>query len=157
MGSMVTDVDRGWLQVRDHDGRADALRRRHRAVDRGRGGPPLAAALAKATGAERDRAGRIAVEEDLTIPGHPEISVVGDMMSLDKLPGVAEVAMQSGLYAGHRIRPGAGRRRRTSRSATATSARPPTSPAARPSVTAGPLRTGGFLGWWSGCSSTSRS
>jgi NADH:ubiquinone reductase (H+-translocating) len=44
------------------------------------------------------------VEKDLTIPGHPEISVLGDMMSLDKLPGVAEVAMQSGLYTGRRLR-----------------------------------------------------
>ena len=44
------------------------------------------------------------VEKDLTIPDHPEISVLGDMMSLDKLPGVAEVAMQSGLYAGNRVR-----------------------------------------------------
>jgi NADH:ubiquinone reductase (H+-translocating) len=44
------------------------------------------------------------VQDDLTISGHPEISVIGDMMSLRKLPGVAEVAMQSGLYAGHRIR-----------------------------------------------------
>ena len=60
--------------------------------------------LAEATGAERDRAGRIHVQPDLTIPGHPEISVIGDLMSLDKLPGVAEVAMQGGLYAGHRIR-----------------------------------------------------
>jgi NADH dehydrogenase len=44
------------------------------------------------------------VEPDLTIPGHPEISVVGDVMNRDGLPGVAEVAMQSGLYAGRRIR-----------------------------------------------------
>ncbi len=44
------------------------------------------------------------MQPDLTIPGHPEISVIGDLMSLDKLPGVAEVAMQGGLYAGHRIR-----------------------------------------------------
>ena len=44
------------------------------------------------------------MNEDLTIAGHPEISVVGDMMSLRGLPGLAEVAMQSGLYAGHRIR-----------------------------------------------------
>src|SRR5690606_2753141 len=43
-------------------------------------------------------------EPDLTIPGHPEISVVGDLMSRDHLPGVAEVAMQSGSYAGRRIR-----------------------------------------------------
>ena len=40
------------------------------------------------------------VQPDLTLPGHPEISVVGDLMSLDHLPGVAEVAMQSGFYAG---------------------------------------------------------
>jgi NADH:ubiquinone reductase (H+-translocating) len=60
--------------------------------------------VAEATGAAQDRAGRIVVGKDLTILGHPEIMVIGDMMSLDKLPGVAEVAMQSGLYAGHRIR-----------------------------------------------------
>jgi NADH:ubiquinone reductase (H+-translocating) len=66
--------------------------------------PPLAAAVASATGAQRDKAGRIVVQNDLTIPGHPDIYVVGDMMSLDKLPGVAEVAMQSGLYVGRRIR-----------------------------------------------------
>ncbi|HEY6276398.1 MAG TPA: hypothetical protein VIX86_08695, partial [Streptosporangiaceae bacterium] len=55
-------------------------------------------------GAKQDRAGRIEVGPDLSIPGHPEILVTGDVMSLDKLPGVAEVAMQTGLYAGHRIR-----------------------------------------------------
>ena len=43
------------------------------------------------------------VGPDLSIPGHPEILVTGDMMSLDKLPGVAEVAMQTGLYAGRSI------------------------------------------------------
>jgi NADH dehydrogenase len=64
---------------------------------------PLAAELAKATGAELDRAGRIAVLPDLTLPGHPEIFVVGDMMALDKLPGVAEVAMQGGLHAANTI------------------------------------------------------
>jgi len=65
--------------------------------------PPIAEALTKATGAEHDRAGRIAVQDDLTIEGHPEVSVIGDMMSLRKLPGVAEVAMLAGLYTGHRI------------------------------------------------------
>jgi NADH:ubiquinone reductase (H+-translocating) len=66
--------------------------------------PELATVLAKATGAEQDHSGRVVVSEDLTIPGHPEISVVGDTMSLHKLPGVAEVAMQSGRYTGRRIR-----------------------------------------------------
>jgi NADH dehydrogenase FAD-containing subunit len=53
--------------------------------------------------AQQDRAGRIVVGNDLRIPGHPEILVTGDVMSLDKLPGVAEVAMQTGLYAGRSV------------------------------------------------------
>ena len=40
---------------------------------------------------------------DLSLPGHPEILVTGDIMSLGKLPGVAEVAMQTGHYAGRKI------------------------------------------------------
>src|SRR5262249_58314780 len=66
--------------------------------------PPLAEAVAKATGAKTDRAGRLLCGKDLTLPGHPEILVTGDLMSLDKLPGVAEVAMQTGLYAARKIR-----------------------------------------------------
>ena len=66
--------------------------------------PPLADALAKASGAEQDRSGRIRVTPNLTIPGHPEVSVIGDLMSVDHLPGVAEVAMQAGRYTAARIR-----------------------------------------------------
>ena len=65
--------------------------------------PPLAAAVARATGAEQDRAGRLVCGKDLSLPGHPQILVTWDLMSLDKLPGVAEVAMQTGLYTGRRI------------------------------------------------------
>ena len=50
---------------------------------------PLAKALADATGAEVDRAGRIAVLPDLTLPGHPEVFAVGDMVSLEQAPGCA--------------------------------------------------------------------
>jgi NADH:ubiquinone reductase (H+-translocating) len=104
MGSMVTHVDQGWLQVREKDG----SERRYDAGTvlwtAGVAAPPVAAALAEATGAQRDKAGRVVVREDLTIPGYPDIVAVGDMMSLRQLPGVAEVAMQSGLYAGRRIR-----------------------------------------------------
>src|SRR5713226_4251203 len=57
---------------------------------------------------ETDRAGRVRVQKDLTVPGHPEIFVVGDTASLDQngkpLPGVAQVAMQQGRYAGKLIR-----------------------------------------------------
>jgi NADH:quinone reductase (non-electrogenic) len=65
---------------------------------------PLAAMLAEATGAETDRAGRIAVLPDLTLPGHPEVFAVGDMVTLDQLPGLCEVAMQGGLHAANTIR-----------------------------------------------------
>ncbi len=60
---------------------------------------PLARILAEATGAATDRAGRIAV-----LPGHPEIFAVGDMISLDQLPGVAQPAIQEGKYVGQLIR-----------------------------------------------------
>jgi NADH dehydrogenase len=66
--------------------------------------PPLAAQLAKATGAETDRAGRIKVSPDCTVPGHPEIFAVGDMIALDHLPGVAQVAVQSGRHAADQIK-----------------------------------------------------
>jgi NADH dehydrogenase len=65
---------------------------------------PLAEKLAQASGAETDRIGRIKVLPDLTLPGHPEVFAVGDMMALNDLPGVAEVAMQGGLHAANTIR-----------------------------------------------------
>jgi NADH:ubiquinone reductase (H+-translocating) len=59
-------------------------------------------------GVEMDRAGRVKIQSDLTVPGHPEIMVVGDTASLAQdgkpLPGVAQVAMQQGRYAGKLIR-----------------------------------------------------
>ena len=103
MGSIVTHVDPGGLQVKDHDGTVTRHLCGNVLWTAGVEAPPLAAAVAKATGAEQDRAGRIVVGKDLAIPGHPEILVTGDVMSLDKLPGVAEVAMQTGLYAGRKI------------------------------------------------------
>jgi NADH dehydrogenase len=104
MGSVVTHVDRGWLEVRDRDGKQTRYDAGTVLWTAGVAAPPVAEALATATGAERDKAGRIVVGTDLTIPGHREISVIGDMMSLRGLPGVAEVAMQTGLYTGRRIR-----------------------------------------------------
>jgi len=61
----------------------------------------LAGRLGELSGADRDRAGRITVEPDLTLPGHPEVFAIGDMVRLHDglLPGVAPVAMQQGRYA----------------------------------------------------------
>lgn len=64
---------------------------------------PIGETLAKRTGAQLDRAGRVIVEPDLSIPGHPNIFVVGDLANFSHqngkpLPGVAPVAMQEGQY-----------------------------------------------------------
>ena len=66
----------------------------------------LAGTLAELTGAEQDRAGRVTVEPDLTLPGHPEVFALGDMVRLRDtvLPGVAPVAMQQGRYAARVVR-----------------------------------------------------
>ncbi|WP_199512399.1 NAD(P)/FAD-dependent oxidoreductase [Nucisporomicrobium flavum] len=66
--------------------------------------PALSRRLAEVTGAPTDRAGRIKVEPDCTVPGHPEIFAIGDMMALDDLPGVAQVAIQSGRHAAGQIK-----------------------------------------------------
>jgi len=67
-----------------------------------------ASPLAKQLGGETDRAGRVIVNQDLTIPGHPEIQAVGDMVFIkdkkDKpVPGVAPAAMQMGDHAGKNV------------------------------------------------------
>lgn len=104
LGTMVTCVDDLGLDVRDHDGRTTRFDARTVLWTAGVEAPPFATALARAAGAEQDRAGRLLVGPDLTLPGHPEIRVAGDLMSLERLPGLAEVAMQSGAYAGRAIR-----------------------------------------------------
>jgi NADH dehydrogenase len=66
----------------------------------------LASRLGELTGANRDRAGRVSVEPDLTLPGHPEVLALGDMVRVGEtvLPGVAPVAMQQGRYAARVVR-----------------------------------------------------
>jgi NADH dehydrogenase len=71
---------------------------------------PLATMLGEATGAEVDKAGRVAVAPDLTLPGHPEVLALGDMVSVRGadgkplgLPGLAPVAIQQGRYAAKAI------------------------------------------------------
>jgi len=103
MGLRATDVDFHGLDVKT----ADSTERIHAHTviwAAGVAASPLAKMLGEASGATVDRAGRVAVLPDCTLPGHPEVFVIGDMMSLDYLPGVAEVAMQQGLFAGRTIR-----------------------------------------------------
>jgi len=67
-----------------------------------------AAPLGRTLGAPIDRAGRVQINPDLTIPGHPEVFVIGDLATLagadgKPLPGVAQVAIQMGAHAAHNI------------------------------------------------------
>jgi NADH:ubiquinone reductase (H+-translocating) len=152
LGSLVTDVDANGLVVRDKEGTSTRYEVGSVLWTAGVAAPPLATMLAKATGAEQDRAGRIVVQPDLTIAGHPEISVVGDLMSLEHLPGVAEVAMQTGYYAGKRIKlrmdgggqprkPGKPFRYRDLGSAAYLSR-------GHAVISVGPVRMSGLLGWF---------
>jgi NADH dehydrogenase len=104
MGSIVTEAGLRSIHVKDSGGNVTRHEVGTILWTAGVAAPPLAEAVAKATGAETDRAGRLICGKDLSLPGHPEIMVAGDLMCLDKLPGVAEVAMQTGLYAARRIR-----------------------------------------------------
>jgi NADH:ubiquinone reductase (H+-translocating) len=102
MGSRVVGVDAAGVDIEGTDGTA-RIEARTTIWAAGVQASPLAAMLAEASGATVDRAGRIEVLPDLTLPGHPEVFAVGDMASLDHLPGVAEVAMQGGLHAANTI------------------------------------------------------
>jgi NADH:ubiquinone reductase (H+-translocating) len=103
MGLRATDVDFDGIDVKTTDG-TERINAHTVIWAAGVAASPLAKMLGDAAGAEVDRAGRVAVLPDCTLPGHPEVFAIGDMMSLDHLPGVAEVAMQQGLFAGRTIR-----------------------------------------------------
>jgi NADH dehydrogenase len=102
MGSRVTDIDASGVEFTTEAG-TERIAARTVIWAAGVQASPLAAQLADAAGAEVDRAGRIAVLPDLTLPGHPEVFGVGDMVTLNQLPGVAEVAMQGSLHAANTI------------------------------------------------------
>jgi NADH dehydrogenase len=71
---------------------------------------PLGKALANAAGIETDRQGRVAVESDMSLPGHREVFIIGDLALARErpdggaLPGLAPVAMQQGHYVAKLIR-----------------------------------------------------
>jgi len=65
---------------------------------------PLGKLLADEAECEVDRAGRVIVNPDCSLPGFPEVFVVGDMMNFNNLPGVAQVAIQSARYSARKIK-----------------------------------------------------
>ncbi|MGH3726427.1 MAG: NAD(P)/FAD-dependent oxidoreductase [Mycobacterium sp.] len=104
LGAMVTDVDRNGLTVKYSDGTTKRIESSCKVWSAGVSASPLGKTLAEQSGVELDRAGRVKVGSDLTIPGHPNVYVVGDMMAVDGVPGVAQGAIQGGRYAAKQIK-----------------------------------------------------
>lgn len=103
LGAMVVDVDEWGIDVQEKDGTRRRIEANTKVWAAGVQASELGKILGEQSGAPVDRAGRISVNPDLTLPGHPEVFVVGDMMSLDHLPGVAQVAIQGAKYAAKQI------------------------------------------------------
>jgi NADH:ubiquinone reductase (H+-translocating) len=110
VGHMVVDVTAESVAIQPANGEIDRVGARTAIWAAGVTASPLAAMLAKASGAELDRAGRVTVRPDLTLPGHPEVLALGDMVTIkaadgtaQPLPGLAPVAIQEGRYAARLI------------------------------------------------------
>jgi NADH:quinone reductase (non-electrogenic) len=108
VGAMVTGIDETGVTVR-RGTQVEHIPARTVLWAAGVQASPLGRVLAERAGAKLDRAGRVIVEPDLTVAGHPEILVIGDLASFTHqaekpLPGVAPVAMQQGRYAAHLVR-----------------------------------------------------
>jgi len=106
-GATVVDLDSGGVTVRKGD-RYERIAARTLLWAAGVEASSLGKTLAERTGASLDRGGRVLVEPDLTVPGHPEIFVIGDLASFSHqtgqpLPGLAPVAMSEGRYVARAI------------------------------------------------------
>ena len=103
LNSLAVDMNHESITIKGPDG-LETIRTRTRIWAAGVAASPLAKLLADRTGAEVDRAGRISVSPDCSLPSHPEIYAIGDMASLNRYPGVAQVAMQEGKYVASAIK-----------------------------------------------------
>ena len=106
-GALVTDVKEESVTIREGD-KVEEIPTRTVLWAAGVLGSPLGRIVAEATGAQLDKAGRVIVQPDLTVSGHPEIFVLGDLANFSHqtgkpLPGVAQPAIQEGRYVGDAI------------------------------------------------------
>ena len=111
LNTLVVGVDSGGVTLSVADGGTERVPTRTIVWAAGVAASPLGAVLARASGADLDPAGRITVAPDLTLPGRPEVLVLGDMVRVSDgtggvlpLPGVAQPAMQEGRYAAEVVR-----------------------------------------------------
>jgi NADH dehydrogenase len=111
LGETAMAIDAQAVTIRDQKGDVEHVPARTTVWAAGVTASSLAGRLGELTGAETDRAGRVTVEPDLSLPGHPEVIALGDMVRIRReddepleLPGLAPVAMQEGRYAGRLVR-----------------------------------------------------
>jgi NADH dehydrogenase len=110
VGHAVVDVTSESVTMQSDSGESQRVDARTVIWAAGVAASPLARQLADAAGSEVDRAGRVAVEADLTLAGHPEVFALGDMVrvrspdgTITTYPGVAPVAMQQGRFVARTI------------------------------------------------------
>ncbi|MGH9717207.1 MAG: NAD(P)/FAD-dependent oxidoreductase [Candidatus Acidiferrales bacterium] len=106
-GTMVTRIEENAVTIRV-GGHEEVIPNRTVLWAAGVLASPLARLVAEASGAPMDKNGRITVERDLTVPGYPEIFAIGDLANFSHqggkpLPGVAQTAIQEGVYAARTI------------------------------------------------------
>jgi NADH:quinone reductase (non-electrogenic) len=101
--ALVTSMDGAGVELKTSDG-VERLPAITKIWSAGVQASPLGRLLAAQAGVEPTRSGQVPVEPDCTLTGHPEVFVAGDLMALDGLPGLAEVAIQSGRHAAAQIR-----------------------------------------------------
>lgn len=107
LNTMVTDVDYMGLTVREGgaDGEETRIEAAVKVWSAGVQASPLGKLIAdQSDGTETDRAGRVVVEPDLTVKGHPNVFVIGDLMSVPGVPGMAQGAIQGAVYATKQIK-----------------------------------------------------
>jgi len=104
LGAMVTDVDRNGITVKDSDGTIRRIESATKVWSAGVSASPLGRDLAEQSDVELDRAGRVKVLPDLSVPGHPNVFVVGDMAAVEGVPGMAQGAIQGAKYAAKAIK-----------------------------------------------------
>ncbi len=104
LNAIVTDVDENGLTLKHKDGSVERIESFAKVWAAGVQGNDLGRTLAEQSGAELDRAGRVVVDKDLSLPGYPEVFVVGDLMAVPGVPGVAQGAIQGARHAAAKIR-----------------------------------------------------
>jgi NADH dehydrogenase len=107
LNTMVTDVDYMGLTIREggEDGEETRIEAAVKVWSAGVQASPLGKQIAEQSdGTEVDRAGRVVVEPDLTVKGHPNVFVIGDLMSVPGVPGMAQGAIQGAVYATKQIK-----------------------------------------------------